>query len=334
MNETLSEMFREYANAPKIVQPSKYWIKINKTQLKKFERYGYANFKRTFSVNYFMWTRVPPWDSQIVFLIRSVPFRVTLEAFIKTLFIKNYSPISYPQSWSYSFLTRLLWHYVTNQDDKHLLKKIKEPLYGNPPRIYINDALISQDIANSLLEYQSIFSTINHTKINRIIELGPGYGRTAYFIKRFKPDVQYVFVDIPPALYIAQRYMKQVFPKSRIFNFRPFESYNEVRSEIEKADLVFLLPHQMEKLPKKWADMFINISSLHEMIPKQIKYYINQADRLTREYFYFKQWISDKMPEENIVISEKDYPIPKKWKKIYRRNCKVHTSFFESLYKI
>jgi putative sugar O-methyltransferase len=164
--------------------------------------------------------------------------------------------------------------------------------------------------------------------------LGPGYGRTAYFIKRFKPDVQYVFVDIPPALYIAQRYMKQVFPKSRIFNFRPFESYNEVRSEIEKADLVFLLPHQMEKLPKKWADMFINISSLHEMIPKQIKYYINQADRLTREYFYFKQWISDKMPEENIVISEKDYPIPKKLKKIYRRNCKVHTSFFESLYKI
>src|SRR3989344_6204325 len=146
MNNTLSLMLEEFAKAPNIVQPSKYWVTINRNQLKRLSKYGYENFKRTFSVNYFMWTRVPPWDSQIIFLIRSVPIKVTIDAFIKTLFIKNFSPIFYPQSWSYSFITRLVWHYVKTQDNKKLLNKVKEPLFGNPPRIYIDNVLISQDI--------------------------------------------------------------------------------------------------------------------------------------------------------------------------------------------
>lgn len=40
--------------------------------------------------------------------------------------------------------------------------------------------------------------------------------------------------------------------------------------------------HQLQALPHKSVDMFVNISSLHEMRMDQIRYYFAEAERLTR----------------------------------------------------
>lgn len=104
--------------------------------------------------------------------------------------------------------------------------------------------------------------------------------------------------------------------------------------EFESARIKFLMPHQIELLPKKQFDLFITISSLHEMTKPQIINYTSHIDRLTQGYFYTKQWQRSRT-RDNQNIKEHEYPIPKKWKVILRNSPhSIQRMFFDALYKI
>ncbi len=107
-----------------------------------------------------------------------------------------------------------------------------------------------------------------------------------------------------------------------------------MQEEFENADILFLTPNQLELLPDKSVDLFINISSLHEMRMDQIRYYFGEIERLTRKYFYFKQWKETTVPFENETIREADYPVGENWQLVYRQQCAVQHKFFEALYAL
>lgn len=228
----------------------------------------------------------------------------------------------------------MIWDFASKNDPGHILSKLIEPNEGNPTRIYLKKRLISQDLANSKIEYYSIMSKIKKNEIHSILELGPGYGRTAWVFLKNMPNLKYLLVDIPPALYIAERYISNQFKERNIFKFRKFSNFNEIKKEFEQSDIIFLLPNQLELLPSKIADLFINISSLHEMRRDQIEFYFNCIDNLIKKYVYIKQWKISRNPYDNIIITEKDYPIRENWEKIFWRECKVKTRFFEALLRL
>ena len=148
------------------------------------------------------------------------------------------------------------------------------------------------------------------------------------------PYVKYIIVDIPPALYVAERYLSNQFRGKKIFKFRDFKNFSEIKDEFDQADIAFLLPFQLALLPPNNSDLFINISSFHEMHQDQIEWYFTLIDSVIRKFVYIKQWKTVKLQYEDEYISEKDYPIRENWKKIFWRECRVKTRFFEALFKL
>ena len=73
------------------------------------------------------------------------------------------------------------------------------------------------------------------------------------------------------------------------------EVINEIKKEFEQSDIAFFLPYQLELLPQKISDLFINISSFHEMHPHQIELYFQCIDHLISKYVYIKQWKKEKI---------------------------------------
>ncbi len=216
-----------------------------------------------------------------------------------------------------------------------LLNKLEEPREGNPPNLTRNGKLISQDLANSALEFRSIMAApVSAEEVQTVLELGPGYGRTAYVFLKMMPGVRYILADIPPALAISERYLSDLFPTRRVFRFRPFKNYADVQAEFEAAQIAFLEPQQLALLPDNSADLFVNISSLHEMRLDQIKYYFQVIRRVIRKYAYLKEWKESRIPFEEIVIRESDYPIPADWKQLYWRTCAVQDQFFEAMFDL
>jgi len=327
-------MFDEFPKYRKEILPSKYWEKLNRKNLEQLADSRYENFKRTLARNYFTWI-VNPLNKQIRFLIKEAGLMRSLRIIVSALFAPRHDLMKRRHTIYYNMLTRLLWHYVEKNDADGLLDRLSEPLEGNPPHLMHNGRLISQDLANSVLEYEAILHPgVDKREIRTILELGPGYGRTAYVFLALQPNCRYILVDIPPALYVAQRYLSNVFADRRIFGFRQFDNFETVREEYENADIAFLTANQLELLPNKSVDVFINISSLHEMRMDQVRYYFGEIQRLTRKYFYFKQWLETTVPFENETIREADYPIGDDWKLINRQQCKVQAKFFEALYEL
>ena len=327
-------MFDEFPKYRKEVLPSKYWEELNRKNLRQLADSKYENFKRTLARNYFTWI-INPFDEQLRFLMREAGAWSSIRYLFSSLVSPRHDPLKRKHTIYYNTLTNLLWAYVEKNDTEGLLDRLSEPREGNPPEVMRNGRLISQDLANSLLEYEAILHPdLDRRNVQTILELGPGYGRTAYVFMTLQPGCRYILVDIPPALYVAQRYLSAVFEGHKIFAFRPFDSFDQVRDEFSEAAIIFLTPNQLELLPDKSIDLFVNISSFHEMRMDQIKYYFSEIDRLTRRYFYFKQWKETTIPFENETITEADYPIRENWRLINRQQCKVQTYFFEALYEL
>src|SRR3990170_4847641 len=209
---------------------------------------------------------LPSKDPQVRFLISRVPVEKTAAYLLRSVAAGRHPPLNRWQSFVYTFYTLMLWHFVSSVDRAAGLARLQEPTAGNPPRVYHHGKVISQDLANSYLEFMSMEEGGVFGKDTRtVLELGAGYGRTAYTIMALCPHLRYYIADIPPALYVCERYLTGVFQDKRVFPFRHFSTYSDVRDELESAQIAFFLPHQLELLPPGSVDLFINISSLHEM---------------------------------------------------------------------
>ena len=330
----IQAMFDEFPKYRNEILPSRYWEELNRKNLQQLSDSKYENFKRTLARNYFTWI-VNPLNKQVRFLMREAGLWQSLKIICSAVISPRHELLKRKHTIFYNMLTNLLWVYVEKNDADANLQRLTEPLEGNPLHVTHNGRLISQDLANSLLEYQAILHPdLDKRDVKTILELGPGYGRTAYVFLELQPGCRYILVDIPPALYVAQRYLSNVFAERKIFGFRPFTDFESVKDDFQAADIVFLTPNQLELLPDKSIDLFINISSLHEMRMDQIRYYFGEIARLTRRYFYFKQWQETTVPFENETIREADYPVPDDWRLVNRQQCKVQAKFFEALYEL
>jgi len=330
----IKSMFDEFPKYRSEILPSKYWEELNRKNLQQLVDSKYENFKRTLARNYFTWI-VNPWNKQMRFLMGEAGFWQSMKIFFGALTSPRHELLKRKHTIYYNLLTNLLWSYVEKDDTDGNLKKLHEPLDGNPLEVMRDGRLISQDLANSLIEYEAILHPdLDRREVRTILELGPGYGRTAHVFLTLQPGCRYILVDIPPALFVAQRYLTAIFPERKIFGFRPFDEFSDVQEEYDNADIIFLTPNQLELLPDKSVDLFINISSLHEMRMDQIHYYFGEIERLTRKYFYFKQWKETTVPFENETIREADYPVREDWQLLYRQQCAVQHKFFEALYAL
>ena len=232
-------------------------------------------------------------------------------------------------------MTAILWEHARRFDRLGLLEMLQEPELGEPPAVTHRGRLISEDLAHTALELSTIDAAGGlPARDALVVELGGGYGRIAWAMLNAVPGVRYVVCDIPPALAIAQRYLTELFPERRTFPFRGFDDPRSVAHELARSDIAFVLPHQLAMFPPLDADLFINVSSLHEMRPDQIGMWFRLIDRHTAGRFYTKQWIRSINVFDDLVIARGDYPVPAHWQVLLDREIEVPPGFFEAVYRV
>ena len=312
---------------------SSAWGILNRKNLDQLLTDGYNNFKRTIALNYFTFP-VQAGDPQIIALEAKLDSNSVETCWRLAQNLPDDPTLRITDQLHYRYFVFLLWMYARQIDRFNVLSRLSEPREGNPIIFPFEGHQASQDLANSLIEYYSMREGLSFDSINKVLEIGGGYGRDAQVVLEAHPHIQYTLIDIPPALYVAQRYLSSVFRDRSIFHVRDFRTYHDVRSEIEGASIVFLLPHQLAKMPDGYFDLTVNISSFGEMSRQQIDDYFAEIARTTSGWLYVKQWKESKNPFDGLVITEADYPWREHWKKLYSRTCAVQSQFFEALYEI
>jgi putative sugar O-methyltransferase len=334
-------MLEELRGAPEIYRSSKFWEHHAELQNKDLaEQGGFAAFKRTVNRFFFQFMVTHPRDPQFRAALRHWVRHPSLGALLTRL----EAPLPVPPGKVpalrslvfgrvYATYVAMLAAYTERRDRRGVFAALEEPELGQPIRLLHKGRAVSEDLCNSVLEYTSILDAVPSPP-RLAIELGSGYGRLAWVFLRAQENLRYVLVDIPPGLAIAQSYLTEQFPERKTFRFRHFDSYAEVAEEFESAQIAFLTPNQLDMIPSLHADLFINVSSLHEMHREQIQHYFQMIGQHCDGYFYTKQWLRSLNPFDDLVVCRGEYPVPSAWTPVFDRVHPVQTHFFEALYSL
>ena len=356
----------ELLAAQPVYRPSKLWEYFNEINMEQLRRGGMHGFKRTINQNYFNFLPYSLFDPQLSRLVRWWLSNLSLTPFKAKAFDPDVIPDSSKLlpvdrrvftlshryrslSWLarttgidigrkvqlelYRMLIAMLADYTDARDRLNLARNLPEPRTGSPIDVYIGTRLVSQDLAHSILECNSIIGEIDpeeRSRVTRIAEVGAGYGRLGYVLMKAVP-CQYVVFDIPPGLYVSQWYLGETFPDKRIFRFRHFDRFEDIVDELSQADMAFFSPNQIEMFPDGYFDITANISSLHELRPDQIDNLLKQIYRITRRYVYLKQYKEYINPYDGLRLLEDSYALAPGWKYRYYRDDGVDSRFFETL---
>lgn len=311
------------------VRAASYWGAVNLENLRQLRADGFENFKRTIAKNYFTWSGA---DDQIPWLKAHLPFSDVLNSY----FTGGMNGISNRGHYRLFILTALLYHYCLRKSQKvaDIVHQLREPAIGNPLLLNTTDGhYTTQDLLNSILEHDAVMHSGEPIMGRTILELGAGYGRTAYVFLSLHRHIRYIIVDVPPALLVAQKYLSSVFPDRRIFNFRRFRNFAQVSDELSNAEIVFLTPSQLQHLKPGSVSLSLTISSLQEMPPYQVAYYFSEFNRLTSGHFYMKQYQHGVVKFGGHTTDWDSYPIPPHWKPIFSEPCEVQANFNHALYR-
>lgn len=347
MRETISLMNRELESNNPIYIPSEFWDTFGKFHIQLLEQYGIENFKRTVSHNYQNWYMVSKDDPQVRQLYKTWLTHFASEPWFNTIEVPDHVGLhtsltfddpTYPLADAekreiYRVAVGLLWEFVNNTDNFNVLTQLSESEIGNPLRIWRKGHLISSDIAHSVRERNMLLENIscNGNEGHIVAELGAGHGRLAEVFGRTTNYRYYIF-DITPALYVSQWYTKETFPDEKIFEFRQFEKFDEIRDELQECRFAFFTANQIEKIPDDHIQLFINMNSLTEMRVDQIKNFLGQIDRLTTTAFLSRQWLKWENPLDKHSVAKDTFSMNGRWKLGLDKIDDIYPDFFNQIW--
>lgn len=334
----LALMLDALRDADPIYKPSPFWERLALEHVAQLEKEGFDNFKRTINLRYFNWGILGIFAHHMIPLAKwwltagsgnPTTARIVDEAAAGHLYGKVASRI-------YATHVALLYQRVLHEDRVGAFNKCTESIIGNPIRVRVDkDVVVTQDLCNSIHEYIRASQFMDWSKSPaRVLEIGAGYGRLAAVFLDANPGTKYWIVDIPPALYVSQRYLSETYPGKKIFKFRPFKQFSDVEQEVNESDICFFMSNQIGMLPRKSVDITACISNLHEMTKAQISFYFHEIDRMTRGTFYNKQWMRSIAKENGFTISRDEYPVPPHWIARFNSRHPLQSWFFEAAYEI
>jgi putative sugar O-methyltransferase len=235
----------------------------------------------------------------------------------------------------YKLAVGLIWEFVKATDRHGWLDRLDEPAIGSPVRIIrqADRKLISSDLAHSVRERNLLLDTcgLSGNEGLCIGELGAGHGRLADVLGR-TTNYRYMIFDIPPALYISQWYVKQLFPEAQVFEFRSFAAFSDIADELARCRFGFFTSNQIELFPNAYFDCFINMNSLMEMRREQITSFIEHIGRLTARAFLSRQWLKWKNAWDKTTVERGDFVLGRGWKLAFDATDEIHPAFFNHVW--
>ena len=342
----LEAMIAEVDNDGGVLKPSKFWDALAARNSATLRNDGLDSFKRSVNYNFFQWVINSPRQPAFRSVTRAWARRPSLAALRARVCVDdvdwdrpkspNQLPVRY-RSLGHGIYVGMLWDVARRRVPKHIADRLEEPELGRPILVRCRGRRVTEDLANSLVEYSGIAEHVPEDRLQRgtVLEIGAGYGRFADLVLTAQPGASVVIVDIPPALALSQAYLTACHPDVPVHQFRAGMSATDLARSVAESQLAFLTPNQFAAMAPIGADVAVNISSLHEMRADQIAEYLRLIDRHARGgYFYTKQWASWRNPVDDVQTDRRSYPYPATWRCLFDRTPVAQPAFFEALFAL
>jgi putative sugar O-methyltransferase len=290
---TLDKMMKDLQEAESWYRPTNYWKVYQDHLMPVINKEGVSQFRASESkiFNSFGVTQ-PPHTLVGYFLVvqainRSIVGHLMLSFLRKS---RLYKLVIKQHRKTYSSFLKACFHIAVGDDSKQEILTISDSGMAAPRDLFqplkSYDNQYTQAFLRYYYQYRWIKKRVDFSKISTVLELGTGYGGQIEVMRKLHPNIKFLLCDIPPQLYVAEQYLKSVFPGE-------VTGYLET-SDMEHIDLTKTKPitiigtWQLPKV-KSQVDLFLNSTSFQEMEPDIVKNYLSIIKPLTKQYIYLMQ---------------------------------------------
>jgi putative sugar O-methyltransferase len=241
----------------------------------------------------------------------------------------------------YGYFVYTLYQLVRQRDIYGLLEKIPATTTLQDGFAYkINGQKVSLDLLLSIDDFYNLLEIRPNLISEPIIvaDIGAGWGRLGYVLKKANPLITYLVFDLPEILLISSTYLPRVLPNIR------YQMYEESRfiklldrETLTRGGMWFLGTQDLMKTEDASLDIVVNIASFQEMTLEQVSQYFNLITRKAQNgQIYLEQLWSGKTMGQHLdeIEDYNKYPFPKSWEQIYLRNSSFSQTFFETAFNI
>jgi putative sugar O-methyltransferase len=332
----VEEMRRHVEDGPEIYRPGAFWSDLLERNLDMLRTDGIRRFKRTVANNYFNWLVVSWLDPQLRRAVEGwlrrpsvAPLRARMEPVdaVRTMARDDAFDLSPAAARRYRFFVAQTWERARREDRLGLTAALEEPEVGTPIRVWSHGRPISQDLANGIIECNFAARSGLVREGARVAELGAGYGRLAHVFLAAR-RLTYCVFDIPPALAVAQWYLRELLGAERVVPFRS-DADAESIAALKPGQVAFFTPDQLDLFPDGWFHLTQTISTLPEMPERQARHYLNLLAAKSSGAVFLKQWRRWRNEADGVEYAEdRSYELPAPWRLVARRVDPVQPLFF------
>ena len=212
----LKTMLNDSCSQPSIYKPGKYWLAKTKNAVKEIEKFGLNDFRgsgnsigTSFADNMYCDVR-----TQLSFGIRK-PFRFLFDTVFPFKQIFN-AQVKLTRAYAQEMITLRGYVYSTAARVADLMDRYTIPysLAGGCVDFF---AYKGQNIAhqymNLLDTHDKVATCVDFSKARSFFEIGGGFGVNLHLlIENYKNLKKFVYLDIPPNLYVGTQYLKSLGP--------------------------------------------------------------------------------------------------------------------------
>jgi putative sugar O-methyltransferase len=287
----LNLMMKDMSQQKEIYKPGPYWMNSAIVAAQKMESHGILNFRSHLSGSIGQgYTGCLILDPSIVWNRGRLPRRI-LKKILDNKLVRKYV-IKYftDKIESYEDQLSLYRDYFINSSLKEWLNEIiqkynlpESMVGGCETTVRINNKPFSIHYLEAIARIYNFSSRIDFTKIDSVFEIGGGFGCNAHLLIHLFPNImKYLYLDIPPNLYVGTQYLKHFFPSS-VVDYKELSNKDIINfSNKRDLEILAIAPWQLEKT-EAHIDCFWNSASFVEMPLDVVHNYAKYIDSFVKK---------------------------------------------------
>ena len=287
-NELLKTLLLDSERQVDIYRPGEYWRRSTQVSAKNMLQRGITNFRSSSSGTIGQgYADCLVLDPAVMWEVGGVTAKlrkwIATRSSVRKYFLRPYlaqieALHAKREAYENHFLNSTLENWFEEFSRRHALP---DTLVGQPEStITIGGQVVSKHYLMTLTRIQNFSSKIDFTKVTSVFEIGGGYGANAHLLMHLFPNIRkYLYLDIPPMLYVGTQYLKHFF-HSEVLDYLGTRNNDAIRfNDRSDREIIAIAPWQIRNFSGS-MDLCINFASMQEMSIEIVRNYAEHIKRL------------------------------------------------------
>jgi len=287
--QLLEIMLRDQRNQKGLYLPGPYWQQNSARVVDAIRRKGTQNFRAESSISkgYADSVVLDPFELLYVGGLKSRVYKTIVDSqifrrYFATKYLANTGKhFRKSQEYRDLYFSEILGDWFSQFSTRYSLP---ETLIGNPQNtIAIRGKKMGGNYLDAFLRVHNYSETIDFDEVVSVFEVGGGYGAFCHSLLTLFPNIKkYLYLDIPPILYIGTQYLKHFFG-DEVRDYRETRELDCIRfSPDDSREIIAITPWQIENVNIE-IDLFWNSASFQEMAEDMVVNYSQHVDQMLRD---------------------------------------------------